>query len=476
VRQNEWKESLRIIDLASRKNLQLTAASETDISSPAYSDNWIYYISSASGIENINAVSLSGGSVFEAVSRPFGAASPVYAEGRLLFADYSAEGCSIAEASADPANWIRDRDVVNRHVDYFEDIRDQEPYYGFAGADEPQADKHSPGGGPAVPRYVVEDYFPAAGIFNFHSTGAGLTSSGSGAEVYLQANDVLNFSSNQLFAGYDPLEGNLLTGFRGAWAGFYPILLYGAELKMPIAAEGVNPGADLYGGAALPFNLSRDIFNHNLTVQSVFYLSVPRLSEPGVQTSLQSGLNWAFTRKKARLDLQPPLGINFNAQWFYSINPSSYYNYLLAGFNFYLPGFFENQGINLLVETGSNIGNPDINLHSRVAPRGLNAGDYAPRMLLNTSINYSVPLLYPDLNLGGFIYIPRIFMTGFLDTAVIMDGPAGILQTVGVEAAVEYHLFNSYVPLVSGARFSYNTQSGKMRIEDIVLELGFELN
>ncbi|MBI9107500.1 MAG: hypothetical protein JEZ04_12210 [Spirochaetales bacterium] len=475
IRQQDNRKSLHLIEYPMGREIRLTEAGRADIAGPAAGDGWIYYVTSKSGVDQINAVSLSGKQIFEAVSTPFGAASPVLDGSRILFSDYTQWGWALAEAEIDRDKWRPGSELINTHVDYFADIAEQEPFAGFLELDNSAAKIKKAD-------YEVEDYSPFFGIFNIHSTGLGLTNSGTGIKLYLQADDILNYSSNQIYAGWDPQNGEFVTGLAGAWAGFLPILLYGAELNTPEAMPASMVGSSLYGGAALPLNFSEGILEHYLTLQSVFFMetSLTETSEP--QTAVNSTLSWHYTELMARKDIMPPSGMSLKGRWYYSMNPRIY-NFASGEAVFYLPGLLENHGLSLELEAEYNIDSSLLNMSPQKLPRGISSTGLSYPFLLNTSLNYSLPVGYPDFSLGGFLYIPRVYMNIFCDAAAGLHNPGlmfsdpelELMLTAGFEVYADFHLFNNIVPLKTGLRVVYDFQSGVIRLEDTVLLLGISL-
>ena len=470
IRQQDNKKSLRLIEYPGGNERELSPPSFDNIESPETAgDGWIYYVDSGSGVDKINALSPDG-KHYTAVSRAFGTASPAAAGARLLFSDYTPGGWALAGTEISAAGLIPAELSKPQHVDYFEPLKSEEPWEGGPAAAAP--DK----------TYEITDYSVLSGLFNYHSRALGISQSGSGITFLLKADDILGYSSNQLYAGWDPARLEFLTGFAGAWAGWLPVILYGAELTSPAAAFGTEWNASAYCGAALPLNFSEGSWNNILTAQAVFYLQTPISLNPSASTAVDSRVSWGYTEIGAARDLMPPLGIELVARWYYSLVPSAF-NFASAEASFYLPGFIDNHGIRLTLEGEHNIGSPAVILQPDKMPRGISPTGLAFPTLFNASADYSLPLLYPDLGLGGFVYIPRLYMNLFFDAAAAFTesgsfpdpAAAAWYTTAGIELYADFHLFNNIVPLKSGVRVLYDFQSGRIRIEDTVLLLGISL-
>lgn len=476
IRQQDNRKALYTLDLQSRKETLLLEPTTADIASPAESGGFVFYESDATGLQQIHAVPLSGGAEYIAVSRPFGASEPTPADGSLLLADYTEWGWALSESVINPEEWLPAEDTENSHVDYFAEIADEEPFFGFLDRAETDDSEKTAAG-----NYVIEDYQVIAGLFNYHSRGLSVPDSGSGIELYFQSDDVLNYSSTRIYTGWDTSNNELLIGFAGAWAGFFPILLYGAEITTPTASIAESFDTSFYGGAALPFDFSDGNTYNYLSLQSVFYLDLD-LSSGTAGTAVLSKASWELTEREAWKDLMPGSGVETNAAWYYSLS-SGAYNYLSAETIFYFPGILENHGLSLDLEGEYNFDSALLNMSPVKLPRGLSGTGLSYQLIFNGSIDYSLPIAYPDFNMGSFLHIPRIYMNIFLDAAAGFDDAGQsltwedteLMSTAGLEFYADFHLFNNIVPLEAGLRLIYDLQSGGFRLEDTVLELGFSL-
>jgi hypothetical protein len=473
IRQHNNRKALYKIDYPMGTDSALTEPSTLDISSPSESGGWVYYVSGESGVDQIHTVSLNGDGKYLAVSTRFGAASPVSGtDKQLILSDYTEWGWALSETDISEEHWIPAESIENNHVDYFSDLGEEEPFEGFLGRNSDKSE-HSEND------YTAEDYWPIAGFFNFHSTGIGTTANDSGILLYFQADDIMNYSSNQVYSGWDPVNSKIIAGIAGAYGGFFPMLLYGAELGTPAVPLGSSIDAFLYGGAAIPFNFSEGNQANYLTVQSVFFFNM-QLMNP--ETAVNSTFNWQNTELKAKKDILPPSGYSLKGRWYYSLDPNIY-NYISGETIFYLPGFSANHGLSLGLKTEYNFPSSLQNMPAQKLPRGITSSGINYPILINASVNYSFPISYPDICFGSVLYIPRVYMNIFYDSAAGFSQPEQLqtlqnikmINTAGFELFADFHLFNNIVPLKTGLRFIYNFQTGVIRFEDTVFMFGFSL-
>ncbi|HAK45988.1 MAG TPA: hypothetical protein DCO79_08745 [Spirochaeta sp.] len=469
LRQFDWMESIRLLSPDNRKNLALTAPSTFNISSPAVIGEWVYYVSEQSGLESIHKVKLSGSEEGIVISRPFGAVAPAGGSERLLFADYGEAGFTIASIPLESAEKAAVVPTVSDHVDYFDGLQEQEAWAGMSGPgksiDSNEEDKTTD--------FEITDYNKAAGLVNFHSRSITNSNSGTGIAVSLQADDILNNSTGSIYAGWDPVQSEFMTGAAGAWAGFFPVLLYGFEAQTPLAGFGTSLSSNIFSGIWLPMDFSGGIINHTLSIQEIMLIESSLFSGEHVLAS-QAFLNWSLSRKSAKRDIFPPFGISVSTIWYYSIMPA-FYNHLSAEAKIFIPGFFPSHGIKLGLSADYNLESSAGNLPPGQVPRGYLTSGFDVPLMAGLSLDYSLPLVYPDLAIGGFMYIPRIYVNGFIDAAVSWIPEPAVYSTTGMEFFIDFHLFNNSVPLRAGFRFIYDLKDGSMRIEDTTLLLGIDI-
>ena len=485
IRQYDWMESIRLLKLSDKSSVllveNLTDPSTYPVYSPTIINGQVYFVSERSGLENIHRIPLEGsdaqGGESLVVSRPYGTASPADGGNNLLFSDYDTGGYSIASVPLKLTETTENTEISSDHVDYFQGLQEQEA---FAGINGPGIDLSSGN------NYKIEDYNIAAGLMNFHSRAPAISRSGTGMAFSFIADDILNYSSGAVYAGMDPYteEMELLAGFAGSWAGLYPVILYGAEIQtpfLPIINFGSKLSSDIYTGLWLPLNFSEGVLNNFLTMQEVLLLSSDLFVNQHALVS-QAEISWNLTRKAAKRNLVPPLGISLNALWYYTIVPQKY-NLVSGGADIYLPGPFKNHGITLGLNTDWNPAGSTENLTPQHVPRGYSAEDMETALIAGASLDYTMPLFYPDWAIGGFMYIPRFYINAFIDAAFSWDTAPmgtgilfdGIHSTTGLELYMDFFLFNTRVPWNAGIRFIYDIMNPGIRIEDTTLMLGFNI-
>ena len=87
-------------------------------------------------------------------------------------------------------------------------------------------------------------------------------------------------------------------------------------------------------------------------------------------------------------------------------------------------------------------------------------------------MNYALPLIYPDWNLGALMYFQRLKLRLFYDHGRGEGGsrPARTYRSAGAELTTDFHLFTLPIPLDMGLGYAYRLEEGDSRFG---LVLGF---
>jgi hypothetical protein len=89
------------------------------------------------------------------------------------------------------------------------------------------------------------------------------------------------------------------------------------------------------------------------------------------------------------------------------------------------------------------------------------------------TIDYAIPLLYPDLALGALLYCKRLKATLFGDWGLGQDRSARqTYTTVGVELTTDFHLFSLPLELTTGVRSAYRLRERRAVFEPVFLGIG----
>jgi hypothetical protein len=90
------------------------------------------------------------------------------------------------------------------------------------------------------------------------------------------------------------------------------------------------------------------------------------------------------------------------------------------------------------------------------------------------SMNYSLPLFYPDLAIGSLAYIQRITTNLFYDQGNgLRNGESFLFNSVGFEMNFDFNLMRFLTPFNMGFRFYYRLEDGGYNFQFLIGEFGF---
>lgn len=426
---------------------------------PAQNKENIFFRASFDGIDNIYSLTKSGtGEIKRVSSSEVAAGFPFIHEDELLFSNYHLTGNNLVKADlsfepflvleptempiyADPNN-LPENDQILEHL-------------------------------PDV-NYKVKEYKPFLKDWKFHSYGV-IPSFGSSensslpslnsAQVYLQMDDILSTNSLELNYTRYITEGQNGYGFNYAMGKFFPILQIGYEYRgRSIPAQRGDrmlqfDEQEVMAGIQIPLNSVKNNYEFNTNL-GVYWKGIT----PFVRTSVSTVYNDPFglyeltgsfsaLRRQAYQNLQSRFGVSLSAKYDQSFQQGTA-GLIRYSANIFLPGIGKNHGLQLLyahqTEKLTNTYQfPDVFGFARGFDiGGLESGH-------RVSMNYKLPLLYPDLGLPGFTYLRRVRANIFFDTANISDS---VIQTrinsTGVELRFDQVAFN-FLELPIGVRLGY---------------------
>jgi hypothetical protein len=205
-----------------------------------------------------------------------------------------------------------------------------------------------------------------------------------------------------------------------------------------------------------------------------FYYSQLNAYKRGI-IFFEPGLYLYSYLKTAHRDLQPRLGFTLNIR-----NISTPFENELYGSNtslqstMYLPGILRNQGIKLKAEWQNQKTTKFLFSNLLNFPRGY---DQLPAISFSKySVDYLMPLLYPDYSFGTIFYCKRLRANLFLDYLngtdiyVTSSDPINVIPhkeflSEGVELYEDFHLFHLIFEFSSGIRISYLNSENKFKYQ-----------
>jgi hypothetical protein len=413
-----------ILSYSSEDNEWKTLLNEgiDDIHSAFLRNDSLFYVSSASGTDNIYL--LTGNGKLSAVTRSkFGATDMTITGNRLFFSNYTSTGNKICITSLAEAEELKNpvSGSALYLIDRFEKPRIKE-----------EAD--------TVIKYTPEPYRKWKHLFGIHSWMPlyadieAIQDDPSSVRPGLTLMSQNQLSTLTASAGYEYSSDNRHKFHsRIIWEGWYPVIEsrfdYGNEPVIDLLGSmpawipsQVTPGFRLLNNIYIPWSFSTGKFSQYFYPSfSVDYRNDCIYErETGNydygQTNLTGRLYFANYHRSAYRDIYPHFGQIIDASYEWApFDKHIYGSDFSAKVTLYFPGFIKNHGIRIRYETENQ---------SFVKYLMDNKIHY-PRSYYNIiseeldffSMDYVAPLVYPDFNIGALLYMTRIRTGLFYDYA-----------------------------------------------------------
>ena len=483
------------IDAATGEQRDLVPLTFDNIQSPVTDGRRVFYSSPLSGVDNIYATDIASGRTWQVTSRPVAALNPALSpDGRALaFNDMTAWGSLAVIMPLDSAHWTPVEQVERRALGFAELLTAQEG--GRIALD-------------SIPtrEFAAEPYSPLAHSLEVYGLTLNVSPFSSVKSIALASRDKLGTTAAALGVRYNSNEAKAAVVGAVSYAGLWPIvdasLSYGGRAST--YRQSVSGVITTHGyqwtetqatlGVRLPFNLTRDIYQTQLTLGAT--VSATRTTDQTVSFNVASGDRLvrggtflpvtyyaSFGRGYQTLrDVQPVWGQYAVVSYQHTpVERSSGLGSLFATrAYFYFPGFERHHGI--LVEAGYERQQAVNYFFSSqmVFPRGYDAVTYDE--FRKIGINYAFPMFYPDRHLLGSLQVQRVRGNLFHDYGVgtVMPSVAfpasptlsDSYNATGLEVLADTWLWQLQAPIGIGVRTVFMHEARKLRTS-LLVEVSF---
>jgi hypothetical protein len=451
--------TISMISLESGEEKELFEPKHINYGHPVSFGEYVLYNSPESGIDNIYAFHLTDNKIFQVTSSKFGAYNPsVSKDGTTLYYnDFSKDGMNVVMSHFLPESWTSMEDIKDVNVHYYQPMVEQEG--------NPNVFENVPD-----LEFENERYPRYKGLLNIHSWGPYWTGSYTNFTAGFFSQDVLN--SSTISGGFNFNANERV----GNWFGNVSIQTF-----LPIIEIGVKTGArsqivkfqdgnrrtvwnedGINMGLRIPLLLTHSKYHESFSASVRSGITNRRNFEQrlkqneGIIGTASYSINYHRQLKQSHRDLLSRWG-----QSVFMIFGHTPYgglrdgNILATQLTLNFPGLGKHHGIQMWggfqMETGDALFSTPLNF-----TRGYL---YERNDILSTgSMNYWMPLVYPDLALGPFFYLQRIKTNLFIDYAVGLNSgeKQTIYNSMGMDLLFDYNLFRiRHVQLESGVRMTY---------------------
>ena len=455
-----------------------------DIKHLKVSGSYLYFVSSYSGKNSLYRMNLDNHSIFRVFEPRFGIESPALSPdgSKIVLSDYTSDGYRLIEISSVSDSIVPLSDIKQAYYKLAEELSNQETGKPVLTGLETQ-------------HYPSEKYSKASNLFNFHSWAplyidAGLYEISPGASLVSQ--NLLGTAETMIGYKRDLSEKTGKFVLNYSYKGLYPVI----DLSFDAGSRKskyniVNPTlndegeiirrdtttaffrwAQINSGLAvsLPLNLSRGKYNRLLrpVFKYDYLLYKPNSEAPeqfpeGDSQSLGLGLYFHQLLKQSYLDMYPDFGIVIDGTHKYSPAGLMRKDYMSAvQGQLYIPGILKNHGIKIYGGTQRKENNSFFEFSDVVRfPRGWQR--ISSTMLSTISADYKFPILYPDLNMGGMVYLTRVKIDLFADYGQIEGNiyqngqKAGIFRETLISTGAEFTADTKYLRFYAPAEIGFRT-------------------
>ncbi|SET56953.1 hypothetical protein SAMN05444285_11676 [Draconibacterium orientale] len=471
------------VDLRNNEQTLLPGTELGKIKQLKVAGNNLYFISSYSGKNALYVYDLFSSEIEQVYEPRFDVAYPaINPKGTIALSDYTGDGFRIIEFK--PKKTMALNEVIRGSWPLANSMQQQEPgVVDFTRVDTTEV-------------FVSQTYNKAKHLFNFHSW----------APVFVDPDDyeflpgVSLMSQNKLGTAFTTLgykwDTSEKTGhFYGKYTykGWFPVFDFevtggkrasqywlireyqnqeGQVVKRDTTLQDYKWNETTFNAnMRIPLNLSQGAFSRLLQPEVEYQLahygkeqSTPDEFNSGNYQSLSYRLYYYQLLRKSHQDIYPNFGLALEGNFRHSPWQSNEMGQLAAAAaTVYLPGLLKNHGIRLYgglqdKSSGNLFGFSD----AIRFPRGWTKIE--TEQLQSLSLNYALPLINPDLSIGGITYVRRISATLFADYANLQGGYHGgdaptkfnvDISSYGVELLGDVNFFRFYAPVKIGVRASY---------------------
>ncbi len=421
IRDTSGKMSLAEIDVQTGSTKYLTPLSYNVIGFPCISNDTIYFTNSFEKNDELFAYTYTDKRLWKLVynnDAGLGKYQPTVNDSLIAWATFTASGYKLVTVSKKAVVFeelnprLMDKNISSFGITSLNNINSNLLY--------------------SVPNesFAVTRYPKTFRLFNFHSIEP--TIDDPEYTLTLLSENILNTMQSQLSFTYDRAEQFKKLGFQATYGGLFPFLSAGISytidrrvfnpVQKPVYFNELEP----YAGFNIPLNFSKGrAFTYlNFGSQFVYnessYKGLYKDSIGNISYGyFNSILSFSNQVQKAKQQIFPHFAQSLNLSFKSAL---THYNnsQFLANGNIYMPGFTNTHSIILNAAFLTKDSSKQINFSSGFPfSRGYQAANFF--QMYKWSINYHMPLVYPDNGFGNIFYLLRVRANLFYDYTYVKD-------------------------------------------------------
>ncbi len=470
--------SLAVTDPETGKTEIMLPYSFMEMKRPSFYRNYILYTASYDGKDNIYAFDISTKDIFRVTSARFGASDAfVTNDQSIIYSNYTSDGYELVRKKLDATTWNKIYVPAKSAFPLAEKLTEQENFI-FNTDSVPKI------------KYESRPYRKVLNLFNIHSwapVGIDLQNTTAAPGVTLLSQNLLGTTVTALGYQYNRNEKTGKYYLSVANESLYPAIDvsvdYGGRKDTGVYTENDSipekwDEFNLSAGLRLPLN-----WTHNYWIRSFQpgagltykYLnmdeSIPITFDHENIISAFYSLIASNEKKTSQRDIYPRwsqlLELNYNNTPFESSPNSIFAAQLTMDF----PGIGRHHGLRFYGGYQKRIEDFYPFSDFIIYPRGYT--DIKRDEIYSFSAMYTMPLFYPEWQVGHLLYFKRFKTTVFYDFAKSTDDlQPQLFSSVGLDLTSDFSFLNFIAPLDAGLRSIYIPDTGKVKFE-ILFSLNF---
>lgn len=423
---SESAASIITYNISNSQTKTILETANENISGLVFWNNFILFTSSARGKDEVHAINLSTGERFIALSGGFGFynLSDALNNNEIILESYTGNGYRLYSWKPDSSRFVP--------IHYFE----SQDYYISPVIRKGKYENIFNNDNQHLSDFTVKKYHLLIDGPKLHSWAIYPVYQGPAVSLYI--NDPLSIIGIQAGLQYNQNEKNTSQSIKFTYAGLFPVISTGLTAGWRTSYKELdNDSSDYYQwleysgllSVSLPFDLSKEAYTQKINITADYnYTIINHLDNKfkdnydiGNGTFNATGIGFSYLgyKQMSMRDFFPRIGLMFDANYKTTIAQSDYYGSLFSvNATSFLKGIARHHSLRLNI--AYEYQNPDNNKDKGyIFPsnmlyfRGYKSIFY--KEFRKLSIDYSMPLLYPDLGIGSLIYLKRIRTNLFTD-------------------------------------------------------------
>ncbi|MDB5229441.1 MAG: hypothetical protein JWN76_246 [Chitinophagaceae bacterium] len=459
IRYNDGTMNLSTLQIANGTRQALTGNQHFAMGNFYVNSDTVYFTASYTGNDELFALNLNNQKIYQLTDSEIGNYFPAVSGNQVTWSAFTANGYQMQSAALNemkwkqvsfPGNYVQGKlyDVADAHKNVLE---------------TPTRD------------FAVKKFPKTTGLINIHSWDP------SSLTVY--SNNILNTLALELSYTPDYTDHSGTISFTALYGGFFPVITAGVDYitnhRITLNGTDFNINqTEAKLGYYIPLNFTGGVSVKNLAFGSSFIHSKINTDNKNVSFKTRSYLShfisWSHTSIRARQQAYPRLGYSISSSFRHELDrKATQWN---TDVSFYLPGLSTNHNL-IFTANYQRIDTSHI-LFSTEHKLARGYKNYVfPRMFTPT-VNYHLPVAYPDWGFANLIYFARVRANIFFDRSYVRinNSTKDHFSSTGVNMLFDTKVFNA-LEVTLGGQYSYllnkKYAGSKRHIVDFTLGLPF---